>query len=240
MINKIVAAYKPYFPALLTTAGGVLVAAALFIGDGDDQKQRTRIQVMRLVGAVMAASGAFWSGHRQIKSGAENKIRNEKLLDLSEKLRCSMTGGDGFCYGYPMMTNSGQFQWNFIHSGEFPLYDVQVRIHDMRKPIATSSSTLNLGTLFPGRAHFYGNLPGAIEIRTPAQSFNLFFVARNGSWTQEIRWVEKPGVLAVANRVLRDGRSISEPVLYEVSPEYPGDTPSKDAWTSPPDLVKFY
>jgi hypothetical protein len=29
--------------------------------------------------------------------------------------------------------------------------------------------------------------------------------ARNGSWSQEIRWAELPGLLAVANRVLRDG-----------------------------------
>lgn len=240
MHNTTIGAYKPYFPALLTLAGAAIVAVTLFLGNGNNIKEGDRIQVIRLVGAIMSSTGAFWSGHRQIKSGAENKARNEKLIELSDKLHQSVTGGNAFCYGYPMMLNPGQFQWTFIHSGEFPLYDVQVRIHDRRKSSLASGNTLSLGTLFPGRSHSYGALPGAVDIRTPVQAFNLFFVARNGSWTQEIRWVEMPRVQATANRVCRDGEPIDEPLLCEVSPEYSGDTPLNEPWNSlPPGFTPF-
>jgi hypothetical protein len=189
---------------------------------------------MRLYGALIAAGGALWSGHRQIVSGAEAKARNEKIIELSEKLQEALTGGDAFCYGYPNMLSTGQFQWSFIHSGTMPLYDVQVRIHDRRKPFHSSSVTMQLGTLFPGRAHSYGAQPGSIDVRTPVQAFNLFFVARNGSWTQEIRWIEKPGVQATANRVRRDGVPLNKPLLLAVSPEYDGETPADDAWNALP------
>lgn len=217
--------YRPYFPGLLTAIGACVVATGMFMDHNP----------MRLGGALIAACGAFWSGHRQIKSGADNKARNEKIIELSEQLRDAMTGGDSFCYGYPYMVSPGHFQWSFTHSGKTPLYDVQVRIADRRKPFLNSSVTLQLGTLFPGRAHSYGSLPGSIEVRTPVQAFNLFFVARNGSWTQEIRWIEKPGVQATANRVVRDGMPMNQPLMCEVSPEYDGDTPEDDAWNGLPD-----
>lgn len=168
------------------------------------------------------------------------------LQNLDEKtgnLLAHISGGDSFCHGAPMMNMPGhhdQILWTFIHVGQFPLYDVQVRIHDSRYPIFSTGTTLSLGTLFPGRAHSFGGLPGATAIRTPVQSFNLFFVARNGSWTQEIRWMEKPGVFATANRVLRDGKPLNEPLLLEISPQYEGKTPDNDAWNEhPPGLVKF-
>ncbi|VBM56247.1 Uncharacterised protein [Burkholderia pseudomallei] len=223
-IKKIFETYRSYLPALMTAVGASLVAAGLFRNDNN----------MRLYGALLAAGGAFWSGHRQIASGAEARARNEKIIELSEKLRDAMTGGDSFCYGYPYMLSSGQFQWSFVHSGKEPLYDVQVRICDRRKRIHSASMNLQLGTLFPGRAHSYGMQPGSIDVRTPVQAFNLFFVARNGSWTQEIRWIEKPGVQATANRVVRDGMPVSEPLLLEVSPEYDGETPQDDAWNALP------
>lgn len=216
--------YRPYFPAILTVAGACSVAVGLFESNNN----------MRLYGALVAAAGAFWSGHRQIVSAAQTKARNEKIIELSEKLREAITGGDSFCYGYPHMLSAGQFQWSFVHSGNVPLYDVQVRIHDRRKPLLSASTTLQLGTLFPGRAHSYSNQLGAVDIRTPVQAFNLFFVARNGSWTQEIRWIEKPGVQATANRVVRDGTPVSQPLLLDVSPEYDGETPPNDAWNGLP------
>ncbi|AQW29855.1 hypothetical protein ACEQ38_13795 [Ralstonia syzygii subsp. celebesensis] len=119
------------------------------------------------------------------KSSADVKARNEKIIELSQKLNDAITGGNAFCYGYPYMIAPGQFQWTFIHHGDTPLYDVQVRIHDMRRPVLSGSETLQLGTLFPGRSHSFA-LPGSVSTRTPVQAFNLFFVARNGSWTQEI------------------------------------------------------
>lgn len=77
--------------------------------------------------------------------------------------------------------------------------------------------TVNLGTLFPGKAL---NVP-VQDAKQPSQGYNLFFVARSGSWTQEIRWAGLPDVFAVANRVVRDGTPLDKPMLFDVSPEFP-------------------
>jgi hypothetical protein len=226
-------AYWQYTPALLTLFGACLVATGIFLGDGSNADEKDRNQFIRLCGAVLAATGAFWSGHRQILSSARNKERDERLLSLSEDVRGNITGGSSYCYAQPMMTSASEFQWIFIHQGEFPLFDVSVRIYDFRDPI-TISRTIPLGTLFPGMAQAVGAIPGAIFNRTPAQAFNLFFVARNGSWTQEIRWVELPSMQATANRVIRNGQPQDKPLLFEVSPEYPGRAPAGEPWNDPP------
>jgi hypothetical protein len=108
---------------------------------------------------------------------------------------------------------------------------VQVRICNLASadPIGLLGRSLKLGTMFPGKAQTFG----AMEARLASHGYNLFFVARNGSWTQEIRWTELPGVLAVANRVIRDGMP-DQPLLFEVSPQYLGRIPPNEAWNEPP------
>ena len=221
--NRFFELYYPYLPSFITIIGAILMAAGLLINDS----------TARFIGALFAAAGTFWSGHRQIKSSAEARMRNEKILELSEKLREALTGGNSFCYGTLLYAGPGRFLWSFLHVGESPLYDTQVRICDLRKPDQILDTTLHLGTLFPGRSHFdySGKLNSSIEHGTHIQAFNLFFVARNGSWTQEIRWTEiKGGGIAVANRVIRDGTALNTPLLLQISPDYQGQTPADKAW----------
>lgn len=174
-------------------------------------------------------------------TGIEGKVAEmlDSLETKTNHLLSHITGGDSFCYAYPQFIGPNVAQWIFIHSGKFPLYDVKVRVCDLRISGPNMGYTLDLGTLFPGRALSNGSLTAGILDRAPVQAFNLFFVARNGSWTQEIRWVEKPSALAMANRVVRDGDKLTDPLLCEISPEYQGDTPSDDAWnTLPPGLMR--
>src|SRR5260370_41593259 len=134
------------------------------------------------------------------------------------------------------MRGPAEFDWTFIHEGKLALSDVMVRIHTLERAngqMDVLGRTARLGTVFPGRAHTLG----ISERRLPSHGFNLFFVARNGSWTQEIRWVELPGVIAVANRVLRDGTPIDQPLLLQVAPEFPGRTPANEAWNEMPPYV---
>jgi hypothetical protein len=220
--------YQPYAPALLTLVGAIMLAVGLLLGSPKTQFQELIFSLLRFGGSIIAATGAFWSGHRQVRSAAANRERDQKLLSLSEELRNAVTGGDAFCYGYPSMISADRFQWNFIHQGRYPLFDVSVRIHNCRNGIA---HILQLGTLFPGRAHIAGLM--STDERQGPQAYNLFFLSRNGSWTQEIRWVELPGVQATANRVVRDGGKLSEPLLLEVSTEYPAPTPADQTWSWP-------
>jgi len=229
-------AYRPYLPAILTLGGAVFVAIGLFAGQG--AQSGAVFQWLRFVGAAMAAIGAFWSGHRQVKAGADNRARDQKIIELSGRVYDQLTGGDSFCHGYPWFSTDGPtvFQWIFIHSGQFPLTDVSVRICNLDRTDGQMNllgRTLALGTLFPGRAHHQG----PTEVRLPSHGFNLFFLARNGSWTQEIRWVEQPTALLVANRVVRDGAALTQPLLKEISPEFPRRLPDEDAWNDPPPYI---
>jgi len=227
--------YRPYLPAILTLLGGVLIAVGLFFGQG--QHPNAVFQWFRLIGAGIAAFCAFWSAHRQIQSASANKERDQKIIDLSEQLHGHLTGGDSFCYGCPFGTlNSGVFEWMFVHSGKYPLTDVSVQIHNLAaKPDQPGflGRFVELGTTFPGKARKYG-----VQDRLlPSNGYNLFFQARNGSWLQEIRWVDLPDRRAVANRVVRDGMPLDKPLLFEVSPGFPGRVPANEAWNDPPPYV---
>jgi hypothetical protein len=146
--------YLPYLPAIITLIGGVFVAIGLFFGQ--TQGSSPVFQWFRLVGAVVAAIGALWSAHNQIQSGAANKERDQKLIDVSEQLRGHLTGGDSFCYGYPFMGGGAEvFQWIFSHEGQYPLTDVSVRIFDLGKPLEQQGfvgRTLSFRAMFPGKA----------------------------------------------------------------------------------------
>ena len=188
---------------------------------------------VQFLGALAAAGGAFWSGHRQIIGAEDDQIRNKKVIELSEQLRGHATGGDSFCYGHPAFFEGGHFHWLIIHEGEFPLTDVSVRIHNLERvggPINVGR-TIELGTIFPGRAHTVGEFA---EIQKNSHGFNLFFLARNGSWTQEIRWTRYPTELKVANRVVRDGSTFEGPLFLKISDSFPIDLPSDDAWNTAP------
>jgi hypothetical protein len=221
--------YAAYLPGITTVVGGVMVAIGLFFGQS--QPTNSAFQWLRLGGAIVAAAGALWSGHRQIQSGVANKERDQKIIDLTEQLHGQVTGGDSFCYARPVLHLAGatQFHWMFVHVGRYPLFDVSVRIVNLDRPAHQVDLGLNraLGTLFPGRAHG----PMLAQTRVPLHSYNLFFVARNGAWTQEIRWVDlREGGLAIVDRVRREGAPADQPVHLEMSPEFPRDAKGQVDW----------
>jgi hypothetical protein len=222
--------YLPYLPAIITLVGAVLVGLGLWLGWWDPTT--VAFQQLRFFGALLAGLGALWSAHNQIQGAATAKERDEKIIALSEQLHGQLTGGDSFCYGYPLFEGGSVFRWIFTHSGPYPLTDVSVRIFDLGKSLQEQGIGRNLTfrAIFPGKAA----ISIAVDSRLPSHGYNLHFTARNGSWLQEIRWTEMPGVLAVANRVVREGDFISNPLLLSVSPEFPGQTPTNDAWNQLP------
>ena len=231
-MKRLLAAYGAYLPAITTLVGAAIVAVGLLPSKGSEPI----FQWLRLVGAIIAAIGAFWSGHRQIIGAEQAKERNKKIVLLQEQLHGHTTEGDSFCYAYPMFgIIPEKFHWVFIHQGAFPLIDVSVRIYNLASKDGQlgPGRTYELETIFPGRSHTFATTP--VESRLSSHGYNLFFLARNGSWTQQIRWAELPGLLAVANRVVRDGASLQQPLLLTVSPQFPTPLSDDDAWnTSPP------
>lgn len=115
----------------------------------------------------------------------------------TEKIIKQLTGGDSFCR---FMIEATSLQVDTlrlmaIHEGEYPLYDLQVRIVDLEKfdsfkgnlnwdNYRAADTVLEIGTLNPGMVtpSVTFSLKGFKN-----RNFNIFCTARNGSFTQLLR-----------------------------------------------------
>ena len=174
--------YRPYLPAITSFIGAAMVAIGWFLGRTYPTYDNA-FQELKFVGALIAPIGALWSVHRQIVSSAENKDLTKKIISMSEQLQNHVTGGDSFCYAYPIfnLVPPDFFNWMVVHVGSHPISEVSVRICNLNRSdhgiLNLLGTTLKLGTIFPGRIH---NFPH-VEPKKDTGSYNLFFLARNGS-----------------------------------------------------------
>lgn len=126
-------------------------------------------------------------------------VRNE-MAALEKRLTGIQTGGDSFCYWMLYHFNTQEnLAYNFalIRKGEFPLFDVRIRIRDMDlgKDVVTkdwgeiNSPADYLMVAWPLRDSLY---------------YRVFFHARNGSWHQDLllRKLNSQGYWAAATRVV--------------------------------------
>ncbi|MFZ1965168.1 MAG: hypothetical protein WAU78_17185 [Roseiarcus sp.] len=196
-------------------------------------------------GAFWVTLGGFWAAWRQSSFNADLQQKNEEIARLQQENNGSITGGDSFCYtvfqivgtsGESVNANSMPDDFlvipNFVHNGKYPLYDVSARLVD----IDELKDTFN-----PGRTIAVGNLTPGFAAVTPIRlphhgknlNFNIFYVGRNGSWTQvlRMRWVGNGW--ATANKVLGGGASRKE-LLQEVSANYPRGADGEVEWDAKP------
>jgi hypothetical protein len=108
-------------------------------------------------------------------------LRNE-VAQTQEHLESLQTGGDTFCYWmlyyFDMTKNIGK-DWVVIRRGDYPLYDVQIRIRDMyanKDVMRENLGEINAPAIFTRVAW---QLPESVYYR-------IFFHARNGSWNQDL------------------------------------------------------
>lgn len=141
--------------------------------------------------------------------------RSDKLIGLEHRAVSSLgenlettTGGDSFCY------LDIQLQRSFVLcSGKYPLYDVHVRIVDLNlfdaKDIRSMSGTeWTIGNMAANTARV---LPTAVQFSgTDKQDFNVFFGARNGFWTELLRY-----------RKVKDRWVAARMVESSLNPRYP-------------------
>lgn len=180
---------------------------------------------------------------------AFNNELQSKILDLAKtnaqlarESISTVTGGDSFCY----MDFNYQFGRPipvFLHSGKYPLYDVGVRITDLNKfrkmvelkqPLTLSSDiNLSLGELQVGKSWFSPAVFIPFSDET-AQDFNIFFSARNGAWTEELR-LRKVGndwcqALRVSFMPLGATKSSDKPVFEKIAKEFPRNEDGSVDW----------
>lgn len=149
----------------------------------------------------------------------------EELDQKTKDIVGYMTGGDSFCYAYPLFNGGtpGYFDWGFINEGEHPLHDVSVQMYQVS---GKKRITHKLDILYSRRSHYQG----IRDIDNGSGAYNIFYTAKNASWTQQIRWILLGNEFAVANRVVKDGEPINKPLLLNISKNYPHELPLDSPW----------
>jgi hypothetical protein len=140
-------------------------------------------------------------------------LRSE-VAETQKRLEGLQTGGDTFCYWmlyYFDMTKNIAKDWVVIRRGDYPLYDVQIRIRDMdadKDVMRESLGEINAPAIFTRVAW---PLPESVYYRN-------FFHARNGSWNQDLilKRSSKKGYWPTATRVKdKKGREVVHEEIYD-------------------------
>lgn len=189
-------------------------------------------------------TGQFFRVKKQTKvedSFVTMESRFKELLNEVEKRTNQMighiSGGNSFPYFQIGMldNNSNTGVLMAIHEGEHPLYDINARIVDLQKfeqiknnlSLASMSycdTNISVGNMIPSHASMIQ--PWKVE-NEPTQSYNVFFTARNGSFTQLIRLNKINGIWVSAVKVTnRDNQ-----VLHEnIDNNFPRDVDGNVCW----------
>jgi len=186
------------------------------------------------IGSSIAVVGAFWQYSEQSNYERMLREKSDKIAELSEKNSKlaedaikSVTGGDSYCelvFSTPSSSKAREDDVQklmILHSGEHPLYDVNLRIVDVDKLSTTnkdatldsflealkSAETIKyLGNIAPHSASDFGQL---IMPNSGKLDLNLFFSARNGFFNQLIRMRKINGAWLSASKTYRNQPEIS-------------------------------
>jgi len=181
-----------------------------------------------------------WASVRQNQAERELRAKSEEIAELNRQIAGSVTGGNSFgrlVVTRPVAGDSATVV--FSNEGRFPLYEVEARIANLDKfdsPQQTDSlqdflagdTMLRIGTVPP-------NAVSLLDERLPLTSehvrFNIFFSARNGFWTQQLRLRRIDGEWYVASEVSKTEDDSTRTSLHEdVSPDYPRNEEGKVEW----------
>jgi hypothetical protein len=166
-----------------------------------------------------------------------NKMMGDVEVTTARML-AQLTGGDSFpCLSLGMFNSAvDQCVVTLISNGAYPLYDLNVRIVDIQKfnaiapnitfqSISSTTSTFQVGNLNQNSAII---LQQAWQLNhTPVQSYNAFFIARNGNFTQIIRLVKQNGTWIVATKVEDQNNKI---LFEQVDPNFPRNASMQVVW----------
>jgi hypothetical protein len=192
--------------------------------------------VLVLVGAIIAAGGALLSSGERSAFEHELRMRSDKIANLNREIAASVTGGDSFCYA--AMGSLGVDEPNtailtVVHQGEHPLYDVSFYMVDPQAlrndQTLQMSKAFTVGNMSPNSASpmQVWHLPDADR-----QNYNIFFSARNGFWSQALRFKRVSGSWKSATQVTKTILGSDEPpLLYErIDPEFPLNEHGQVEW----------
>jgi hypothetical protein len=183
-----------------------------------------------LLAAVIGAAGALWAA-------VQAAAKSEEIASLHRRVAETVTGGDAWCHIVLSPTGRNDAVLTVVHQGEYPLYDVTARVVDLDEfdsqrealsfeQIAEGTFTIDIGNLAPNSASLMGHwtIPDR-ELR-----WNIFFAARNGFFTQELRVRRVGDALAHATRITRRLGAEQEVVREDVTSEFPRGADGEVEW----------
>jgi hypothetical protein len=165
--------------------------------------------LISFVGAVLAAAGA-------VLASQQNAELNRELARLAMENLGSVTGGDSFAYVDLLSPSDPAGPAILVtQRGKYPVYDMSVRIVDLDKfDTLRKSQQITVEALAADEIVTSRNIaPGTgfvvdrrlPPLQTERPRFNIFISARNGSWTQLLRFHKVDGKLwKRATRVVRN------------------------------------
>jgi hypothetical protein len=192
-----------------------------------------------LFGALVTAIGALWASQQQAGFERNLRAKSDEIAGLNREIANLITGGESFCYmdigSLDPDTNRGIPV--IVQQGDHSIFDINARIVDLQEfrqikgntfeGFNKAQRTLQIGSLAKGTCLAMSPLDLG---DSPERDFNIFFIARNGQFTELLRLRKIDAKWARAIRVKRG----SELLFEKVDDDFPKTDQGQIQWLGPP------
>lgn len=196
--------------------------------------------ILILVGALISAGGAVLAAYQQSLSEKQLRQKSEEIAELNKRIAQSITGGDSFAYITPtfLMGSSKSALLTLVHQGEYPLYDLNIRIVDLDKfekvkqryslqDMQKDEMHFSVSNLAPNEASFLSR----VHIQSNTMRWNIFFSARNGFFTELLRVCKVGSEWKVALKVMNTPTSgEAKTLIQQVDKGFPLNPAGQVTW----------
>ncbi|TKB70683.1 MAG: hypothetical protein E8D52_00900 [Nitrospira sp.] len=204
-------------PAFAVLIGSLLVAWATFWFRSPRKKRKRELLIF--LGATVSIVAAFLAS-------AQQAAQERRIAELNEHIASSITGGNSFAY-ITVLLQFNPPRLILLHQGEYPLYDVTVRIVDLEKTKQKGYSISDLenevqfsiGNLAPHQSQVLK----PISLSNDSLRWNIFFSARNQFFTELLRMRRIDNQWKTALKVINlpvEGEQ-SKTLLEKIDPGFP-------------------
>lgn len=167
--------------------------------------------------------------------------KSEEAARTSREVLHNLTGGDSFCYVTfmrPLGTTRAPLA-ALIVEGRYPMHEVFLRVVDLARMHERDKSAQlsyedvqswdamrgSIGTVLPG----YRDLGRLSWPDRDTHDYNIFIYARNGAFTQNIRYRRVDEKWVIASRLWK-GNRMDQILWKKIDPEYPLDADGQVVW----------
>ncbi|HXX44879.1 MAG TPA: hypothetical protein VEJ38_09125 [Candidatus Acidoferrales bacterium] len=205
----------------------LLEITSIYKEQREHDAEQAEARALQLQGFQNIANGVNTTINESQQQFAATMSNIQKAMNIE-------TGGNSYCYIDLGNVGDAGGIITAVQQGEFPLHDTDVRIVDVDKwnklpqplnmeEIGSAETDLKIGELSPTSAKMLGNYRFTSG---ESHSFNIFFSATNGFWTEFLRVRRVDGKWLQAIKVFRpenlgNGRTKNIQLLVKVDPKFP-------------------